>query len=334
MRNKGKTRMAVIALICILVLVLALDFATKLVTPKRFDTGSTWGQYLKEDRSSIDVMYYGTSRTYCNIIPAVIWEESGIASYVMGGAAQTMPVTYYTVCETLKTQSPSVAMIEVSSLIYSRFTGFTKANIGYFPFGINRIKAAFTDAEKENIFGLLFPLSFYHSRWSSLKAEDWQIALHGYEKDPLAGYTYLDICKPFTERAEWALDPAEAELERNMDYLKKIVDICREKGVTPVLFVAPSYAYYPDDFDNVIARRVSELDGAIYMDFNDVYDELGIDPSTDYQEAVHFNMHGAEKFSRYLASWLTETLGLEPSRAADKELWNERVTYFYEKKGV
>lgn len=329
MKNK-RIRPVVTAVICVIVLVLALVFVTRLVKPKRFDYGSTWGQFLKEDRNSVDVIFYGTSRAYCNIAPAVIWEESGIASYVMAGASQTIPMNYYTVCETLKTQSPSVVMVEVSGLMYGRHTDFTKVNIGYFPLGKNRLKATFTEAEKENITGLLFPLKFYHSRWDSLEKEDWQVALHGYEKDLLAGYTYLDIYLPLTERLEWEVDPAEAEFERNMEYLQKIADVCKEKGITPVFYLAPSMSYYQQDFDKVISERVSQMDGVTFINFNDVYDELGIDSSTDYQGKIHFNILGAEKFSSYLASWLTETLGLEPTPGVDEALWDERVTYFRE----
>lgn len=65
--------------------------------------------------------------------------------------------------------------------------GFTKTNIGQMPWGINRLHATFFNAEPEVRKGLLFPLYFYHDRWTTLKSEDVQ----PYTEDMLAGYTFL-----------------------------------------------------------------------------------------------------------------------------------------------
>ena len=43
---------------------------------------------------------------------------------------------------------------------------------GHRAWGINRLRATFNEAEEDLVHGLLFPMHFYHSRWSELTAED------------------------------------------------------------------------------------------------------------------------------------------------------------------
>ena len=68
--------------------------ASSVLIPKRYDYGATWSMYQQEEEDTVDVMFFGSSLAYCDVIPSVIYEESGVTSYVMAGPEQTMPVTY------------------------------------------------------------------------------------------------------------------------------------------------------------------------------------------------------------------------------------------------
>ena len=56
-------------LLALLLLAAALwglcNAVTPLLTPKRYDYGCLWQAYEKEDRNSIDVMFFGTAPSMC-----------------------------------------------------------------------------------------------------------------------------------------------------------------------------------------------------------------------------------------------------------------------------
>ncbi|MBR5283993.1 MAG: hypothetical protein IKU27_02940, partial [Clostridia bacterium] len=185
------------ALLCLLAAAYILVQFTALTTPKQHDYGSTWGHFLQEEENSIDVLFIGSSLTYCNVVPSIFWEESGLSGYVVSGPELTVPIEQYYLREALRTQSPSVVFFEISGALFDRYTGYTKTVIGQMPWGLNRIKATFNEAEKDLVNGLLFPMHFYHSRWSELKEDDHIVFEEGYTADPLAGYTYLGTYRPY-----------------------------------------------------------------------------------------------------------------------------------------
>ena len=67
--------------------------ASRVLTPKRLDYGATWNMYLKEPEDTVDVLFFGTSLAYFDVVPAVIYDGTGITSYVMAGPEQTCAVT-------------------------------------------------------------------------------------------------------------------------------------------------------------------------------------------------------------------------------------------------
>lgn len=112
-----------------------------MLMPLRTEYGATWTQYRREPKHSLDVLYFGSSAVYCDVIPACIWEETGLRSYVMAGPEQTMPVTYAYVREACRTQSPQAIVVELNGLFFPAETHYSKANIGYMPWGVNRLSA-------------------------------------------------------------------------------------------------------------------------------------------------------------------------------------------------
>lgn len=83
------------ALLCLLLaLALFCCVVLRILTPKRMDYGAVWGMYGEEKENTIDILFYGSSLTYCDIIPSEIYKSTGIATFIMAGPEQTMPVTY------------------------------------------------------------------------------------------------------------------------------------------------------------------------------------------------------------------------------------------------
>ena len=327
MKKETKKELCAIVLLAALLLGF-IAISTAILMPKRLNYGSTWGSYLKEEQNSIDVLFFGSSISYCDVIPPVIWENSGITSYVMAGPEQTIPITYYYVRETMKTQKPKVIFVEVTGVFFKEYQDFTKVNIGYMPWGKNRLSATFHAAESKERTGLLFPLYNYHSRWDTIEPGEVVAALIGYSADDLAGYTFLDAAKEMAEIQPRNEGFNEDNYIRNIDYLKKIANLCEKQGVKPVYYIAPTYWSLSDEHLTMLKADIGEIDNVYYIDFNESGNLSAYDSKLDYYDLLHFNYRGAKKFSGQLAEMLSSELKLTPTKNVDEELWDTRLRIF------
>lgn len=314
------------ALIClILALALFCNGALTLLMPQRKDFGATWGMYSKEKKNTIDIMFYGSSLAYCDIIPSEIYKETGIATYIMAGPEQTMPITYRYLSESLKTQSPKTVFIEATGMLYKRSNRSLKANLMYMPWGLNRLIPTLQETDGEEQMELLFPLYSYHDRWDKLDDKAFE-NISGYDADPLAGYTFLTKVTPLSGITERKFTKNAENYERNLKYAKKMADLCSSENIKLVFFISPIASRMSTALDDKLRSDLTGL-GAEFVDFNDDFDKLSIDFSTDFYDECHFNCLGAEKFSKYLAEKLTEW-GYEKTENSDEELWKTRIEYY------
>ena len=328
--HRTRRREVLALLVSLAVLALALGFLTRLLTPKQHDMGSTWGHFLEEPEDSVDLLFLGSSLVYCDVVPAVVWEETGLTGYVMAGPEQTLPVTYYYLREALKTQQPQAVFVEITGVFYARHTNYTKTNIGQMPWGRNRLEATFREAEPENRAGLLFPLLFYHDRWSSLTADDFAVTFRGYDQDPLAGYTYLDTYCETDGISDRALTRNPENEDRNWRALVDIYSLCLDRGIQPVFYVAPCLHQIPADAMEPLKSRIrAELPGAALLDCNEHFPEIGADEGRDFFDPLHYNAAGAAKFSAFLGRWAAERLTLQPRQDRDGALWQSRLDHFH-----
>ena len=69
-------------------------------------------QFYREKENSLDAIFFGSSHMYVNVNTSVLWKEYGIAGYDLGGSEQPVWNSYYYVKEALKTQKPSVLVLD------------------------------------------------------------------------------------------------------------------------------------------------------------------------------------------------------------------------------
>ena len=111
-----------------------------LLMPQRTSFGANWGGFLRAQKDSCDVMFFESSIVYYDIYPEFFSRECGRSAYVLAGPEQNMAMTYYYISEALRTQSPSVVFVEMTEMYFPRENDFQKANIGYMPWGENRVR--------------------------------------------------------------------------------------------------------------------------------------------------------------------------------------------------
>lgn len=104
------------------------------------------------------------------------------------------------------------------------------------------------------------------------------------------------------------------------EYLQKMTDLCKEKGVELILIKAPSqYPYWYTQYDAQIAE-FAKTNGLAYYDFTKSVEEIGLDFQVDtYDAGLHLNLAGATKMSRYFAEILSEQHQI-PDRRSDPQI--------------
>ncbi|MBQ3182335.1 MAG: hypothetical protein IJB57_01570 [Clostridia bacterium] len=288
--------------------------------PVRKDYGATWNMYLEEPEDSIDVILLGSSLLYCDVVPACIYDKTGITSYVVGGGSLSSSIGYYYLRQALKTQSPDLVMIEATNVYFKKYEEYTKVNIGYMPYGMNRLGATLNAAEPEERFGLLFPLYNYHDLWEKHTIADYFSPRADEKTDINAGYTYLTDIKEQNERTVRPIADGEM-VDFNYRYLEKTVELCREKGIKVELFLSPSCYYLDDEAQNRLKNTFPDV---TFVDYSDSMEEMGIDMKSDFYDKLHLNFSGADKFSGFLAEHITEYYDIT-EREHSEPLWQERV---------
>lgn len=318
-----KLKMILWPLVSLIILLSICSSIANYLMPRRMDYGSTWDRYLLESEDSIDILVFGSSIAYCDFVPAAVYEETGYTSYVMAGPEQTIPLSYYYICEALKTQSPKKIVLELSAMYFDEYQSYTKVNVGYMPWGINRIAATYTASEKEQRTGLMFPLFNYHSRlWELWESDEERPE---YSIDLLAGHTFLGKATAIGHSTR-DTNSEEINFNKNIEYLSKISKLCEKQGISLELCIFPACNALSDEDSAELEAICEELSYPEFVNYQHILPQLGIDDSADYYDMLHFNSSGAWKFSKYFASAI-DISSFTPTEH-DSELWANRVEHF------
>lgn len=329
--------------VCMLLLVAILLFVLQaLVVPKYRENpeGALIGEYYGE-AGGHDVIFIGDCEVYESLIPAVLWEEYGISSYVRGSAQQLVWQSYYILEETLRYEKPKAVVFNVLALKYGTpqseaFNRMTLDGMKWSSSKWNAIEASKT--EEENTLDYIFPFLRFHSRITDLGVEDFRYAFSDAPSVSHSGYLMQTGVVPMTgEMIEGRPLSSYILPETAMAYLDSMRELCRESGVELILMKAPTnswgYWWYDEWEEQIVAY--AEEHALTYYNFIPLADEIGLDWTKDtYDEGVHLNVYGAEKLSSYFGELLREHHEI-PDRREEADAvsrWNERVDAYYDEK--
>ncbi|MBO4637891.1 MAG: hypothetical protein J5685_12205, partial [Clostridiales bacterium] len=124
-KNKKLINIIKALVIAVVAIILVLGIA-KVLLLKSEDGINQFQAFYKQPENSIDVIFSGSSKVYCDIATGVLWENHGIAAFDLGGAEAPSWVSYYQIKEALKTQKPKVICYEVS--VAAMYDMLTQAN--------------------------------------------------------------------------------------------------------------------------------------------------------------------------------------------------------------
>lgn len=248
--TKAQKCIKITASACIVLATLFL--LQRLLVPKYVDDvveGAFIAEYYEEEKDH-NVIFIGDCEVYENFSPAVLWQEYGINSYIRGSAQQYIWQSYYLLEDTLRYETPEVAVFNVLSLQYdqSQREAYNRMTLEGMEWSLPKIKAILASMrEEENFLDYVFPILRYHSRWSELTEADIE---YMFDKKPVShnGYYMRVDVKAARDVPEGRILGDYQFGENAWKYLDKITALCEEKGIELILIKAPSlYPYwYPE----------------------------------------------------------------------------------------
>lgn len=279
---------------------------------------------LPED--TVDVLLLGSSHMGMNVDPSILWEKYGIAAYNCWGSMQQVWNTYYYLNECLKYQSPKLVVMDVYGVTFSGdFPGYdnvVKATQGM-RFSKDKIENILVSAPEEYRSALLLGIPASHYRYSEISGEDFE----NFFWDEETGIQTIELSNDVVQSFD-ILDVSEITdsvplAEKCETYFLKILDMCQENDI-PILLV--SSPYYLHEQEQQRFNRIGEIAqeyGVPFLNFNENYWTLGLDPHQDYCDLAHMTKAGVEKYTSYLATYISQNYELPDRRQEESHIWNQ-----------
>lgn len=276
----------------------------------RKSTEGWWNTTAKIDgfynspEDEYDVMFFGSSHAYASFNPLLLWEKTGVKSYVFATQQQPVWATYHYMADAFSRQDLDLAVMDV--LMFSRTEEYYDDGVNYtfcdnMPLSKNKLELIKASAPEGERFNLACRFMKYHARWNELTQADFE-----YRRSEMADYSkgycvLTEACDDVeAPQAEGVSEKSEIT-EKNLFYLNKIIDLCEEQGVELMLVKTPSNATKEQKMYYNAVEELAREQGIAFVDYNLCYDEIGLDLSRDFYDKSHLNIWGAEKFTKYFS---------------------------------
>ncbi len=294
--------------------------------------------FYAEPKDTIDVVMIGSSPVYPFYAAPKLWGEYGFTMYPLASNVQRPAAAVYLVEEALKTQSPQLFVFELRMYTYEE--GFMADNMAYargvtdnLKYSWNRIRlinSLVPDVSERYTY--YFDIFKYHSNWKTLVLPDQYTAFRYERLHPLKGYVMNDNVVPGEGIDCGAVTGRMAIPAEQEDNLRTLLAYLQEKNLNALFIVSPMV------LDEDTQRKFNYMEDIItsggfgYLNFNNYYDELGIDFAADYYDGgSHVNASGSEKCTAFLGRYLTEHYALADRRGdAAYSTWDEAYAYWQE----
>lgn len=269
---------------------------------------------LKKDYSdfgkeTFDVVFLGSSVMMNDIYPLQLFNEQGIASYNWGCGSQSVASSYYLAKLAIDEQKPDLIVFDCNMCqegeLYSSEEKFhyVTDNISL----TQKYEMVTKLAPKNSWNNFFFEMGVYHTRWKELSQRDFfdgKTGTYGakvhYVSNPLGEFTITNEKAPLPEISE--------------EYLRKIIELCKEKDVPLLLTVLPmNFSAQYDIYDRNIwqtyyntIQDIADEYGVKYLNFMHHFDEVGLDREKDFEGDTHLNAWGATKMTSFIGSFIRQ----------------------------
>jgi hypothetical protein len=316
-----------------------LLWAAQFVLMPRYDRDDLWTTYRGLPEGSVEVLLFGTSMVHANVNPVVIWETSGIRSYVLSGSAQSLVVTPWYLEEALRTQRARVVVLDVRGLLnesYKQTERQKRVNYTMMPAGAPKFWAVIEGSSPQEWTRYWLPLEQFHARWGELSRQDFNpLKRRDRRADSFFGYRLVDRTEP--QELSPSRKAFDAQVyDQNYRLAAQFIETATGAGAQVLLLISPTSQ--PDLYAEWLPRLQADI-GRDYPDVEllnaqDHMGEIGLRYQTDFYDRTHLNRRGAEMYSRWLALELAERHELPTvEHAGWNDAWTEELACYRETTG-
>lgn len=177
-----------------------------------------------------------------------------------------------------------------------------------------------------------FDIFKYHSNWKTLVLPEQYTAFRYERLHPLKGYVMNDKVVPGTGNDCSAVTERIAIPVEQEENLRALLAYLQENDLNALFIVSPMV------LDENTQKKFNYMEDIItssgygYLNFNNYYDEMGLDFSMDYYDGgSHVNASGSEKCTAFLGRYLKEHYAFTDRRGDEKySTWDEAYGYWQE----
>ncbi len=317
-----------IAFKCVLACALFVCVWVKLTPLFRTERNPEGDFFRNLPEQTLDVVALGSSHMQYAFSPAFFYTRTGLYSYVLGSPCQPLSMTYSLLRECLKRQSPSVAIIDVFTLLPQSEVCYAD---GMFyraideMSGTTRAEAADLVPDESVRLQYKYDLLMNHDNWKTIDLN--ALDEHMETVKPSDGFNYdLGYVPALPEDPEYyplvtyEVKEKKELLASEKEDLDRIMDLCRENDIR-LIFVKTPYVIDQDSTDK-LAAVWAYLDekGAEYIDYVEKADELDWFVGMD-GDSWHNNSWGAKIVTDDLAARISGKDLKQPHR--EDPVWEE-----------
>ena len=294
------------------------------------------GGFYRQPENTVDVVYIGSSNCYAFWNDVYAWQRYGITVYPYTCGNMPYYATEYIITEVRKTQPNAKFLINVNGVEGEDMGVKTIHNLlDYMPWSKNKVDLLNRLCDI-NGYSFLDRLEYYFP-WLRLRATAVEILKKGVKpKDD--GYkgapTYVAYLSKSVDIAGYYMhSKAEGGLpESYADATERLLDFCDAQNVDVVFVTVPRAEMSINTIKSInqVNAMIRER-GYETLELTDETDAIGFDLTQDYYNLEHSNIHGACKFTDYLAKYLIGRFDLkdhrgDPAYASWDEAW-EKYTH-------
>jgi hypothetical protein len=289
MTNHKVTKKTIIGFMvgfCILLMIVCIPFYSYTSKGYQFIEVSQKNKMInKEDENSLDVLFLGDSECWAAFSPIQLFGEYGIASYNCATPGQWTGDTVAVLKNTLKKQTPSVMVLETSTL-YS------------YP---NHQK--YLLSQKVPVFHYHYVLKDFKQKFGGRKAK---------------GANIVTTAVPYTGSTDYmSLNTASSPIDSlSQEYLDEVLQICKDNNITLLMVTSPSALNWTEGKHQAVDAWCMQ-NQITYIDYNekDEMQKISIDWSTDTRDGGdHLNLSGSKKITTDIGKYLSKNFSLTDHR--------------------
>ena len=272
-----------------------------------------------EEEEDFDVFLFGTSHMKYGILPMELWHDYGIVSYNFGTNQQFLPTTYWQMENVLEHTTPKLIVIDCFYLSSpTKASGSLHDTLDAIPLSrtkYNAILDLIGDEDEYTDKEFIWDYYIYHNRWNELTEADFeQVDTAAKGGDYLIGIETGDGSTEIPRDNKFEGDSASIE------YLEKIIEDCKRRGIEVLLVYLPSSIWGSAPLEANRVYDIAEQYGVDYINFLDLN---VVNNEVDYFDDNHMNLAGCKKATDYLGQYIMEHYAISDKREnAAYDDWN------------